>query len=460
MSKRYIGIDIAGDRLHLAIAGGEKGAIGLERVVSWPLKEETDLTAILQEELGGTAGFGDRLAMALPVRNCYLRWLEFPFSDRKKIAAALELEMSGQLPVSTEGCLVVHRPAAGRVAAAAVPTAAVEQALAQFDESSWPVHILDLAPFAFADGLGGQLRDGLLIHAGDVETSVALIRAGEVADYRLLPAVPGQSPAEIAAFVKHQGRVLLAGTGETEATIYLIGRNADDPLVQAMNDLGLQLTLPRLAAREGAPSGAQLPAATLALRAAHQDREAGFNLRQGPYALRGEWQKLRRSLLAAAVLLVLVIGSFGASAWLSYAELSRQVAGLQKQMNQVFRQTFPGNEPLVDVPLQMQQKIDTLRNQAGHFGLTAQGSPLQVLKSISEEVPSELELNIRELSYAPDGVRLNGHTGSFDAVNQIARSLKQSPLFTDAKISDAKMSLDNTRVDFNLTLTFPTEVQR
>jgi general secretion pathway protein L len=43
---------------------------------------------------------------------------------------------------------------------------------------------------------------------------------------------------------------------------------------------------------------------------------------------------------------------------------------------------------------------------------------------------------------------------SFEAINRIARSLEQSPLFAQAQIADAKMSLDGTRVDFRLHLSF------
>jgi general secretion pathway protein L len=45
-------------------------------------------------------------------------------------------------------------------------------------------------------------------------------------------------------------------------------------------------------------------------------------------------------------------------------------------------------------------------------------------------------------------------TSSFDAVNRMARSLEQSTMFREAQIADAKMSIDGSRIDFRINLTF------
>ncbi|MFA5515563.1 MAG: PilN domain-containing protein, partial [Desulfuromonadales bacterium] len=88
------------------------------------------------------------------------------------------------------------------------------------------------------------------------------------------------------------------------------------------------------------------------------------------------------------------------------------------------------------------------------IGAGQQNTPLIVLREISGSIPGSVSVDIRDLSYTPDSVRLEGVTTSFDAINQIARSLESSPLFAEAQIADAKMSLDNTRVDFRLNLLY------
>ena len=108
------------------------------------------------------------------------------------------------------------------------------------------------------------------------------------------------------------------------------------------------------------------------------------------------------------------------------------------------------NEQLV----QMQSKIKELRQRGKLIGAGQRSTPLAILREISSNIPASVSLDIHDFSFSPESVRLEGVTTSFDAINQIARSLKQSPLFADAQIADAKMSIDNSRVDFRLNLTY------
>jgi general secretion pathway protein L len=109
---------------------------------------------------------------------------------------------------------------------------------------------------------------------------------------------------------------------------------------------------------------------------------------------------------------------------------------------------------MVDIPLQMRSKITELRQQAWQIGSGPQGSVLRMLQEISSSIPAEVTLDIRDMNFSAESVRLEGVSTSFEAINQIARSLEQSPLFAQAQIADAKMSLDGTRVDFRLNLSF------
>jgi general secretion pathway protein L len=192
----------------------------------------------------------------------------------------------------------------------------------------------------------------------------------------------------------------------------------------------------------------------LALCAAKQEKQQGFNLRQGRYALRGEWQKLRRSLITVAVLTGLLIGSWGTTAWTRHARLSSQADQLTRQMEQIFRQSISRSDPIVNIPLQIQSKLVEMRRKTALLGQSSQGSALRMLDELAQHLPAELPLEIRELNYSADNLRISGFTRSFDAVNQAASSLQASPAFAEAKISDAKMSLDGSRVDFQLQLNY------
>jgi len=461
MSRRFIGIDLTDGHLHLAIVAVERGKASLQQCLSRPLPERAALPELLRELLGPAAGFGDRLCLALPARSGYLRRLTFPFRDRRKIAAALELELAGQLPVSLDASLLTWRPLpetddqGAAVMAAAVPEELIEETLAGFDEPSWPLHRLDLQPFALADGLPDAGAEELLVTVSAQEVTVSRLAAGEVFDVRLLPVTAGQAVEQRDAFIRRQV-VSLCGTAGTDLRrLWLVAGSDGERLQALLADCAPLVVIPR-AADGSAVNPEQLPALLVAQGAARREPQTGFNLRQGRFALRGEWQRLRRSLAAAVVLLGLLLASGGASAWLGYARRAGQAEALLDQQRKLYLQTFPGSQiPKGSqvLPL-MRGKIDELRRKGDLYGLTPQGSPLQLLQEISRRVPAELQLTIREFNYTAEGVRMNGFTTSFDAVNQAARSLQQSPLFAEAKISDAKMSLDGKQVDFNLSLSF------
>lgn len=459
MSKRFIGIDIQSDSLQVAIASGDKKQVELQQIISRPLPDREELPQLLEEILGPTAGFGDRLCVSIPARHCYLRWLNFPFRDAKKMASAIELELSVQLPIEIDQYLLAHRSLPdpdqpGRIVAAAVPNRLLDETLALFDEQNWPAHLVELTPFALAAGLSGTRNGDLLILSDEHETAVCSLQQGTLAKIALLPATPDQSAAEVIGFVNRQARMLLGACDPAEVRTWLIAPRHAEGLQQALQQLGVQIAIPTL---PGQPVSASLPglkAALFALCAAGQDKLQGFNLRKGSYALRGEWQKLRRSLVTVAILAGLLVASWGAGAWLSHAELKGQVEQLNQQMEKVFRQTFSARDPIVDIPRQIEVKLAELRRTTALLGLSSQNSALRMLEELSERLPADLPLEIKELNYTSDNLRLGGFTGSFDAVNQAADRLKASPAFAEAKITDAKMSLDGSRVDFQLQLEY------
>jgi general secretion pathway protein L len=183
-------------------------------------------------------------------------------------------------------------------------------------------------------------------------------------------------------------------------------------------------------------------------------KQREFNFRRGRYALKNEWSTLKREMIAAASILLLSILIVAGTGYLNYAHKAARAEQLQQQMVKAFRETFPGAAPMVDIPLQMRSKITELRQQAWQIGSGPQGSALRVLQEISSSIPAEVTLDIRDMNFSAESVRLEGVSTSFEAINQIARSLEQSPLFAQAQIADAKMSLDGTRVDFRLNLSF------
>jgi len=466
MARRLFGIDIDSHFLRAVVAHEDKGKTTLEAAKKISFADQEELLTALRDLFGGEKRLGDRVVAALPAREGFVRQLNFPFADSRKIAAALDLELGSQLPVAMEECTSdFQQPVDGgdgtwKVTAAAVRTNAVRDLLTPFDNAFLTISILDLAPFAHAAGLAEFFPEGLLATVTEQAITLALLQEGRVASYRLLPVAAGTNDETKALLVLREGAVLLGAAGRSDLPLCLIGSAASPALAETLANAGCKIaTLPVTV--DGRPVDREfLPATALALRGRVPERGRSFNFRRGQFAPKSEWLALKRGLVTAAILLALGGAAFGAAAWLNYAGKSRQAEALQQEMVRLFRETFPKEPAIVDVPLQMQAKIAELKKKNALYGAAGSRTALAVLREISERLPGELVIDIRELSYTPDTVIFEGSTSSFEAVNRLARALEQSPLFGAPQVADSKMSLDGSRVDFRMNLPFTEEKTR
>jgi type II secretion system protein L len=459
MAKRFIGIDIDQSQVRVAVLEAERGAATLTAVAGRTYAGADDLLPAIQELLSEPPAFGDRLATALPAKSAFVRWLRFPFAEPRKLAAALPLELGSQLPVGLDGLLTDFLPpqAAGegfRVPAVAVPRAEVAALATAFDAAGLPLHILDLAPFAQIAGLAAEFPDGVLIHLGEGATSLLLVEGGQPRDLRLLPGPPPPR-AELQRAVAAL-RSTLPGT---TLPLLLIGPGAGSDLVADLRQAG-EAMAPLPAGSDGQPLPAEFVPALALARRAMRERERQFNFRRGPYALKSEWMALKRRLIAAGILLLVAVGAAAGSAWIDYGRRAQRAADLNRQMQTIFHDTFPGEPLVVEVPLQMASKIKGVEDRLRQLGVQGSQSPLAVLREVSRLTPPDIKVDIGDFNLTPDALRLAGTTTDFDAVNRLARELGGSPLFAKVQVTDSKASLTGNQVDFRLNITFSGEQEK
>jgi general secretion pathway protein L len=465
MEKRFIGIDIDRGWVRLAVAGRTKNGPALLALQKRAWSEKEGLVQVLRDLTANTRIFGDRLAAALPATSAFTRWLDYPFADPKKIAAAVRFALAGQLPTAIDHQMVIVQGLEAdsrggcRVAASAVPEVTIEAFLAPFEEAGIPLQVLDLTSFAIPRALACRTGDGLVVLLREEETVITLLQKGQTTDYRLFSGPVRGTAHQRAAWLISQGQALLAAHGLQPQPFFLIGPKADPALLEALHIRRRDADFPEWKIYDEQIPPEFMPAAALAWRATFSDQAGQGNFRRGRFALKGEWAALKKKLLTAAAVLVLTAALAVGSAWLGYAHKARRAEALQQEMKTLFSATFPEVKVLVDIPRQMSQEVGELRNRGGRLGLESSASALQVLREISLRTPKEVPVDIRELSYGTDEVRLEGSAASFDHINRLSRSLKASPLFAEARISDAKTSLDGQQVDFRLNIGFSREVQ-
>jgi len=397
---------------------------------------------------------------AIPARRGFFRRLDFPFGDVRKISSALAFELGSHLPVDLAECMSDFRkPTAaveGRypVPAAAVPLAALEAFLAPFEAAATPLNTLGLAPFAFAPGLADDLRNSLLVCVSHEEVTVSLVEEGQVVDYSLRPCGSEPEDEDLLRFIDSRCRFYQNRRGGEALPLCVIGSRAGTGLVAALEKQGHRITTEPHTRLEGpTPEPEFLPALLLALGGASGKSANSFNFRQGPLALKNDWSALKKQFLFSGGLLALAGLALIISLALNYITKTGTLARLDKQIQAVYKEAVPESVNDDNVLPRMQSHLIALEKKGAVFRLGSLPSPLETLKEVSERLKDIPDLDLRSYFYDPENVRLEGTTTSFEAVNRMSGDLKESDLFKEIEIAEAKMSLDGKHVNFRLRLT-------
>ncbi len=456
MSKRFIGIDLEGTDVRVAILTATPGKIDVEldkRTYDTPQAA----AEAIKEMLGGKISLGDRLVTALPCRVGLFRRLRFPFREKNKIEAALPLELKSLLPISLEEHAISFFPPRAReddyeVDAVVVNNREIEDLLTYFPDPEQNPRRIDLFPFALLPVFCE--KDGILIYCRRLEVVVALVYDGMVRDYRLLPGTSELSEEEVFDFIANQVSQLENTIGYEDLPLWIIGAGVTEELLVILYQTNRTILTPAEDVFGGEVSCEMAPAALLALTEMREAKKTGqLNFRQGEFSARGQLEVFRTKIVAVALLLFLVIVGGALTMHLGYLQKTDEENRLKQQMVKVFRKVMPASTTIVDVPLQMESQLKDLQKQVQLFGLGGHGA-VTVLQSLSSDIDRDIRVDLQGFNYDSDEVRLSGNADSFESVDHITEKLRKNYLFSHVEIVGAKLAADNSQVDFELQLKF------
>jgi len=230
-----------------------------------------------------------------------------------------------------------------------------------------------------------------------------------------------------------------------------------DALQMDVQPLTLHGPVGALLQEQGSVPASAATALGLAFHGVRDMRASRFNLRTGEFVYVSERAELRRQLvnggIMAGVLLVMLFLVFG----LNYSDRSRRVQALNNSLETMAVETFPeltripAGKPRIDA---MTVRLTQARQENELFvPLSPESlSVLDILREITQAVPADVQIDVRELILEGDRIRLEADTGSYIAAEQIMKNLLASGLFASADIPEAKDSLDQTRVNFRMNL--------
>lgn len=445
MRRRIIALQPDSSRWRFAVALSDPQGSTLQKVGVFERNPDQPLA----DQLAGLVGplqMTDRLACALPPQTAQVRWLQFPFGDQRKIAAAAVPEMARRLPHALDGRVLFQQPLEDKkILAAAVDKQQLEQLISCYDDNREPLGYIGLAPFCYGPADHGD-ADGLLLCLEPNEAALVRYQAGQPVELKILPQTEVTDVAEIV-----QQALLLAHSSRTPVLqVRLLGCSTDSALATELRASGFTVEPLRVTSATGPVADELTSTACLALTAARSGSDT-LNLRSGAYRLKNDWQALKRRMWLAAALVFCTLAALFGNGYLQYQQQAAQLNELETQMSALYQQAFPGEKLLVPAPLQLQSKLKELQKKASQFG-AATPRALDLLLATSQSIEPGLSVDIKEYLQNEDGLRLSGTTATFDAVSKLLASLQAHPSFAEVRILDSKQALDGSQVDFQLQI--------
>lgn len=191
----------------------------------------------------------------------------------------------------------------------------------------------------------------------------------------------------------------------------------------------------------------------LALRILAPEKTKGVNFLQADYANIKPSLNLKKELQICAALLCAIVGFCVAGLFMQLSRLETNYAQINNETTEVFQSTLPQEKNIVSPLVQLEQKLQSFREDYQLFASFRPDSlsPLEVLHSLTIHKPSQANVKVDDLLIAADTVRINGTCDSFESVYQWQRLLREVPAFTMVEVQDVQKQPQGT-VSFTLLL--------
>jgi len=172
-----------------------------------------------------------------------------------------------------------------------------------------------------------------------------------------------------------------------------------------------------------------------------------INLLQGKYQPVSQTAHLWRPWrLTAALLLLLGCVEIGRLA-LDYRQLEQQSQVLNQQIEQIYRQTFPQAQKIVNPRVQMEQQLNELKGKAKN---TQAGNFLILLNQLSPTLVKVNSLNLKEITYQSGKLELSLEVPDLPTLELLKRYVKEaginanfSPSTTESKNVRTKLQVES-----------------
>ncbi|HTG00267.1 MAG TPA: type II secretion system protein GspL [Nitrospirota bacterium] len=434
---RIVGLKI--EKGLIAAAVIEKGMRQAELAGSFRKSFSTDaeLVDILRENAKDWAGA--RIVSSVPGGRCSQRTVTLPFGDRKRIEKALPFELEDAVPFPLDDVQLDHitldRQGADKkkqavVAGLMVPKTVLRQHLDLLASAGVDPQVVVPSFAGLAEMARMTPSDGCALFLSDGD--LCLKNGADIIACRSF------SPAHPTRGVRHSVKSLETEHGVTIEKAYLF---AGSP-AEAQELVGLGVAVERLEPDFHGKKADDPVSLGLAL-----SEQANFRKGEFAYRLADEGSRKRRNALITAGTFALVF--FLANVGVKYYLVQSSYAALDREIRELYLQTFPGSKSAADPLRQLRSGVDEARKKFGALGSGT--SALDVMKAVTDGVPPEVRVSFQDFLLEGDRLKLAGEVSSFESVDKLKAQLAQAPPFADIQVQDTRMGVDN-KVKFRLDI--------
>jgi general secretion pathway protein L len=451
---------------------------------------------------------------AIPAHATFVRNLVLPFRDARRVREVLKFELEPHIPYPVEDVIVDFakirdtETGGSEVVATAVPTTTMAEHLRIFELAGLMPEMVDWEIFGELNAylawrsspdpgpvalvnLGASKTTVKIIKDGRIQFSRSIIRGGNaLTEYirQRLNLTFAQAEA-LKVSDRSRDHVGLADpiesflgllAKEIDHTLMAYNTRAGEPPVQEIvllgGGAGLPEALPYFENHYGIPTilfdvnqqlfppsplvlqpqaGLVMPVSFgLAMRQLSR-RALGMDFCREEFALRKSYDEIRGHLLTIGGMVALLVGLslFNLYYHLHAKEIQYDV--LQRQVEAIFRETFPDVRRVSNETGQAREKLRELQaNLKGVGSLSGpQGSALEMLRELAIHTPQGLQVKITDLSINTEGISISGETQSFDGVDSLKKAFGSSPYFDEINVSQARAGTGGKGVEFKLAFT-------
>ena len=407
----------------------------------------------------------EMIVTSLPSSKAFIREISLPLSHPKKVEKIIKYQMEPYLPCPVEDVLVdfLYPGADGGVLTFGVEKKYLTEHLALLSGAGIEpdaVTLDDIALFSlYLYKHGGESEQPIAIVNQDGESLVVQIIHKKKLDFiRIVPDNVDQL-ADTFRFYRMKrpglsvGEIYFTGNGSSgagEKAQVLGSRTGIKTMLwrpfDEMRDR-LDKTISLLQPKLGVPLG-------LAIGAVYPP-EKSLDLRREEFVPK-TYFNLRKLFLfmGAGLLLLAVLLTVNAYQKAYYQE--RQYNRLQAQVRQVFTEAFPDAVQRIvrgQEVAQLEQKIaEEMSQYQGLEEAAGREKILEVLLSLSRIISEDPDVQIENASVEGKGIRMDGRTASFEAVDRLTGRLTKAGQFKNIKLVGARMDKKDNAVTFNFAL--------